>query len=478
MRTKCVFSLVALLTALIQFSQIAAAENVATLKYTLPEFRDISVWKSRAGLTRFSSDGRYVAVSGKTSDVIIYSVETGDLKSRIDGEGFRAFTFTDDGKLAVTQNTRDEAIQIYDVETGKLVRDFRGLGKMAIFGRLTGGSGIVNQLNGIWPLFFLEMAHVPVTRNWKNVLVNKNDKEFAIYNFDSGELKFDLEHDKYNSGWEKTKLAFAFLALAGGSPGGLMLLGSTSNAQFSSDGSVLMIANGNKTPTLWNVENGKLIAKLDAGERVFHNKFSPDGKIIATSDVDGITKLWSTKTGELISTIGTKKNKGIVAAWSKDGEKVFIQPIDKGDMRAYDAKGTSLYTFEGSNPKATLFNQDSSLLLTAPKKDKAILFQIWNANTGKLLATAPRTPKHKSPISIKFSPDGSLLALSTGIKDIVELWNVKGELVQVLDNSTMPMEFSEDGKYLATGGVLPKTKIDAGYLWELSRGAVIERLGE
>lgn len=200
--------------------------------------------------------------------------------------------------------------------------------------------------------------------------------------------------------------------------------------------------------------------------------------MIATSDVGGITKLWNTKNGELISTIGTKKEKGIVAGWSKDGVKFFIQPLNKGDIRAYDAKGTSLYTFEGSNPKATLLNTDSSLLLTAPKKDKAILFQIWDANTGQLLATAPRAPKHKSPISIKFSPDGSLLAISTGIKDIVEIWNVKGELVQVLDNSTMPMEFSGDGKYLATGGVLPKTKTDAGYLWEMSRVATNERLGE
>ena len=63
-----------------------------------------------------------------------------------------------------------------------------------------------------------------------------------------------------------------------------------SNAQFSKDGKYLLISNGNKKPTLWNVDEGKLVAKFDAGDRVFYSKFSPDGTMVATSDFEGVTK--------------------------------------------------------------------------------------------------------------------------------------------------------------------------------------------
>jgi WD40 repeat protein len=470
MRKKFVHIALFVVCILSALARVTNGSDVAKLKYTLPEFRDISVWKGRPGLTRFSPDGKYVAVSGKTTDVVIYSTETGELICKIDGSGFRAFSFSPNGKFAVTQDTLTQLIRIYDVETGKLLREFRGLGKMAFMSKSLGGSGLINELNGIWPISpVFEMGHVSVTRNWQNVLINKNDKEFAIYNFDSGDLRFDIEHEKYNSALEKAKFTLAILGLAAGSPGGFLLMGSASNARFSEDGNLLLIANGNKTPTLWNVESGTLIAKIEAGERVFHTRFSPNGKMFATSDFRGVTKVWNAASGELISTIGTKKEAGIAVGWDGNSDKILIQPVKKGDLRAYDSNSSGVYQFSGSNPKAILLSPDSLLLLTIPKKDKTILFQLWTTATGQLIATARRTDKHRTPLSIKFSPDSSIVATSTGIKDAVELWGTKGELIQVLEHSTMPMEFSEDGKYLATGGVLPNSKIDAGYLWELSK---------
>src|SRR5438445_6768756 len=99
--------------------EVSAAQTTrpAILEYTLPEFRDISVWKNRAGLALFSSDGKYLAVSAKTTDVVIYSTQTGEIKSKIDGDGFRAFSFGPDSKLAVAQNMLDQSLHIYDVET-------------------------------------------------------------------------------------------------------------------------------------------------------------------------------------------------------------------------------------------------------------------------------------------------------------------------------------------------------------------------
>lgn len=456
----------------------AQTGEVAVLKYSLPEFRDISVWKSRAGLTLFSPEGRYLAVSGKSADVVIYDTETGEIKSKIDGSGFRAFSFSPDGKFAIAQNVNDLSMQIFDIETGKSVREIRGIGKLSNLTKMLGGTGLINEINGIFPVIVLEMGCVPVTRNWKNILVNKNDKEFSILDFDTGNLKFDLQHDNFNAGWESAKLAFAVLAALGGSPAGFMLLGSASNPQFSENGKYLLIATGNKKPTLWSIESGKLISKFDAGERVFYSKFSPDETMVASSDFRGITKIWNTETGELISTIGSKKDGGIVAGWNKTGNKVLVNPVRKGDLRAYDPKsGTPIYGFEKSMPTGTVFSHDSALLVTTPRKNKSILFQIWETETGRLVASVPRARKQNALISIKWNPSNEMIATSDGLKTEIKIWNIKGEHLQTLTKSTMPMQFSNDGKYLATGGVLANTKIDTGYLWEFFQRPIEERLG-
>ncbi len=474
------FNFFLIFSLLVLAPKFTAAETgkFAALKRSLPEFRDISIWKGRTGLTRFSPGGKYLAVSGKSADIVIYETETGEIKCKIDGSGFRAFSFSPDEKFAIAQNTSDLSMQIFDIETGKSVREIRGLGKLGNINKILGGSGFINEINGIFPVFALEMGRIPITRNWKNILVNKNDKEFSIFDFETGNLKFDLEHENFNSGLESAKLALAILGGLGGSPAGFMLLGSVSNMQFSENGTYLLIANGNKKPTLWNIENGKLISKFDAGERVFYSKFSPDEKMVATSDFSGITKIWSTESGELISTIGSKKDKGVVAGWNKAGTKILINPFSKGDLRAYDPKsGVLIYGFEKSMAIGTVFSSDQMLLITTPRKNKSVLFQIWETETGRLVAAIPRAKKQGTLISIKWSPNNEMIATSEGLKSEVKIWNIKGESLQSLNNSTVPMQFSDDGKYLATGGVIANSKVDTGYLWEFSVGSPEERLG-
>lgn len=457
---------------------MAASGQLLRVKRTLPEFRDISVWKGRAGLTLFSPDGKYLAVSGKTADIVIYDTATAALKSKLDGDGFVAFSFSPDGKFAVAQNRFDLSMQVFETESGRLIRQIRGLGQLSNLSKMLGGSGIINELNGIFPTPVLELGRVPITSDWKNVLVNKNDSEFSIVDFDTGRVKFDLKHENFNAGWETTKLVLAALGAAGGSPGGFMLLGSTSNAQFSRNGKYLLIANGNKKPTLWEVSSGKLISKFDAGSRVFYSKFSRDGTMVATSDYDGLTKVWKTETGELVATIGSKKDRGVIVGWNNAGDRVLVLPLRKGDLRSYDARsGALLYTFDKSMPTGGIFNLDNEIVVTVPRKNKSVLFQIWQVNSGRLLATVPRAKHQNGVVTVKWSPNGQLVATADGLKKEIKIWNLKGELVQTLSLSTPPMEFSSDGRFLATGGVVPAGKVDTGYLWTFEPEPDNERLG-
>jgi WD40 repeat protein len=443
-----------------------AAENnpreAAYLIGPLPEFRDISRWKGRTGLALFSPDGKYVAVSAKKADVVIYESATRREVSVIDGKGFDAFSFSPDSKFAVVQNAYDASMEIFDVETGASVRKIRGLGKVSSFTKAVGGTGMVNEAWGVLPVLVLEMGRVPVTPDWKMILVNKNDKEFSLYDFETGELKVDLDHSKYNAAWENTKVILSILA------GSTALLGSSSNTQFSNDGRFLLIANGNKRPSLWNIEKGELLTKFDAGGRVYYARFSPDSKMVATSDFHGYTKIWDVETGDVIANIGNDKDRGVVLGWRADSSRIFLNPRRKDDLRAYDPRtGEMVLRFEGSDPNGSFLRKDGKIAITVPRRNKRILFQIWDTETGKLLVTVPRSKGQDSIISLKWSPDGEMIATAEGLDERIKLWNLKGELLQELPFTCMPMNFSSDGRYLITGGKLSDKKTDTGYVWQL-----------
>lgn len=443
------------------FSQTVANDDVAVKLYSLPEFRDVSVWKGRTGLTLFSPNLKYLAVSAKSADVVIYDTITGKPKTQIDGKGFRAFSFSPDSKYVLAQATSNWEIRIFEVETGKLIRIIRGLGVLADINRSFGGSGLINSANGIFIETPLEMEQIPASNDWKNILVNKNDKEFLLFDYESGQAKFELKHENYSSGKETAKTV---LAIIGGVEN---FLGSASNTQFSQDGKLLFIANGNKTPTVWNVETGKLINKFDADERVFNGQLSPNGKMLATTDFREITKIWDIEKGSLLSTIGSKKDGQRIIAWSNDSEKVFVNP-DKGDLKVYEAKsGSLLYSFDKSNSYGVLLSNDKKSLVTVPRKDKTILFQIWNAETGKILATVPREAKKNSISALKWSPTDRMILTVAGLKNEIEIWNLYGEKLQTLKNSTFPMQFSPDEKLLVTGGKMENGVTDTGYLWAI-----------
>lgn len=472
---------VILASTLVVFSQQpdVAVPKIETVRVlgALPEFRDISAWKGRTGLTLFSPDGRYLAVSGKKADVVIYESATRREVCVIDGKGFDAFSFGPDSKFAVVQNSSDASMEIFEVETGNSVRKIRGLGKVSNFSKAVGGAGMVNEAWGIYPLAMLEMGRVPVTPDWRSILVNKNDKEFSLYDFQSGELKVDLDHAKYNAAWENTKVAIAILGALGGNPAAFDILGSISNTQFSNDGKFLLISNGNKKPSLWNLEKGELLAKFDAGARVYYARFSPDSKMVATSDLHGYTKIWDTANGEVIASIGDKDDRGIVLGWSADSSKIFLNPRRKDDLRSYDPKtGQMIHRFELSNPNGSFLRQDGKIAITAPRGNKQVLFQIWDAENAKLLVTVPRTKGQDAIISLKWSPDGEMVATAEGTDENIKLWNLKGDLLQTLTLSCMPMNFSPDGRYLVTGGKLSDRKTDTGYVWEFGAAPKDEKL--
>jgi WD40 repeat protein len=445
----------------VAFSQ-TPENQIAVVKQSLPEFRDVSVWKGRTGLVRFSPEGKYLAVSGKSADIVIYETETGKVVSQIDGRGFTAFSFSPDSKFAAAQTAFNSSLQIFEVDTGKKIRDLTGLDKVNNLQKIMGGSGFVNTINGQVLLTPAAMSEAPVSPDWKHLLINKNDKEYKLFDFATGDFKFDFNHENYSTGKETAKTILFMMANAGS------FLGSISSSEFSSDSKYVAITNGNKKPTIWSTETGKLVASVESENKVYNAIFSRDGKMLAISDTKGITRVVETASGKEISTFGSKNDKAFAALWSKNGERIITVRNDKhNDVSVYEAKsGKKLFSLENSDVGGVFESNTGKYIATVPRNNKLLFYQIWDAETGKLMGTSPKTKDKKSLTMLKWSPNDEMVITASGLKGDVEVWYLNGGQVQSLKNATFPIEFSFDGKYMATGGKTDDPKNDVGYIWE------------
>ena len=425
--------------------QNPAGSEIAALKYKLTDFRNPSMLRYRFGLLLFSSDGKFLATSGTARDIKIYDTATGEIKATLDGDrnGFNAFSFDPDDKTVIAQDSDYSELRVFEVGTGKLLKTIDG-------SRAT-SAGKKNMANSLRGLGGLEMSPAPVTADWKTALIQKNEGEYEIVDLETNDVRYKFEHSKKsNPLWDFFKSTFIPIA-------GVLI----SNANFSPDGKLVAIANGNNEPTLWSAETGKLVAKLvPQNDRVYNAGFSPDGKLVTTTDINGVTNLWETETGKMLASFGSKKDKTHPAAWSADGRRLVTISFKK-DARVWDARdGNLLFALKASDAATVVFSPNGELLATTSQSNKTKLAQIWKAENGELVAALPRIKDEDRAFSLVWSPDGKLLI--TASSDRVKIWNAKGELLQTLEDAVFPARFSRDGKLLATGG-----KNDVGYVWQI-----------
>ena len=220
---------------------------------------------------------------------------------------------------------------------------------------------------------------------------------------------------------------------------------------YSADGQTFLTASDDHTCKLWDARTGRVVRVFNGHtQAVDRALFSPDGQRIFSAGSDGKVLMWDVATGRVVRTYETgEKIDGARSgsmALSPDG-KLLVAAYDK--TYCWDvATGRLLHALDRSL-SALIFSPDGKTVAAVFNEEQTV--QLFNPQTGEQLRELPAKPYYlHQPLA--FSPDGTLLAVSTRA-NTVDLWDwAKSYVVRSFQDERyvdLPaVAFSPDGQLL------------------------------
>ena len=195
---------------------------------------------------------------------------------------------------------------------------------------------------------------------------------------------------------------------------------------FSPDGTILAVANWEGgTVGLWNLAEGKEIARLKAGFATIQGSlstvdFSPDGQLLAAAGATENIFVWDTGTWKIHAVIPTEAGSisaltfnpegTVMASVSHDGEVKLWNTADKTVAASYFVPGS---IFESVD-----FSPDGRLLAVGGTDTVTV----WDVNTGKIQTTLEDFNSGVSAVA--FYADGYALMTGDGF-GLVKNWDIQ-----------------------------------------------------
>ncbi len=261
-------------------------------------------------------------------------------------------------------------------------------------------------------------------------------------------------------------------------------------AHFAPDGRSFIAADaGGQTASLRDAATGKRLASLSGHSReVVAVGYSPKGDVVATGAADGTARLWSAETGKLLRTLQAH---GAVLATKFDaaGGRLATVATDRA-VRVWDVRsGRELQAFVGVHQRtepASAWGEGIAFVGAdrvaispwggAGTSLSPVVARIFDLSSGAEVGVVKRPGGDTGAREIAVSPDGTLLAASHGaINPELGLYRLPGgellDRVEAHTSGVLDIEFSRDGRVLATSGV-----DGAARVWENQNGRLRERL--
>ncbi len=233
---------------------------------------------------------------------------------------------------------------------------------------------------------------------------------------------------------------------------------------FSPDSQTFASVSWDKKIKLWNLKRELLQTFEDHTNRIESLTFSPNSQTIASLDASGILIVWNTIQGKSLYSLNyvdqlTFSPNSKTFAYVSLGRIITLRNWEGQLIGTFDVDKGLLSKLE--------FSPDSRKLAFVHGFSGEKTVKLWN-----LQEKSPQTIHSyvdgggRHSVHLEFSPDSQTIA-STSQNNTIKLWDLKGELVQVLNGHTDSIDilkFSPDGQTIASYG-----KDKAVKLWNIQK---------
>jgi WD40 repeat protein len=251
--------------------------------------------------------------------------------------------------------------------------------------------------------------------------------------------------DGYVRGWDSAakKQSFSF----SGNPSRLK------NVVYSSDGSMYATVANETDILVWNATDNSLTQTLKAGFPAWQTclAFHPNGKSLVSGDDFGHVKLWDLQTGSLKNDVTGDDNSISSLAFSPDGQRLAFAG-SSGNVGLVDSAAlTKLASFPGFDESVTglAWTADGATLVMAGSEGsiKTLL-----AKTGQMVSKLE--PLDYGIRTLDLSPNGNQMVIATYDGNVQAMSLAGKSLWKTTLSSADPLvvRFSPDGSSIALGG--------------------------
>lgn len=173
--------------------------------------------------------------------------------------------------------------------------------------------------------------------------------------------------------------------------------------RFSPDGRLLAVTGNADQAVLVDTSNGRLVQRLDQGDRITNAAFGPGGRLLATAGADGTVRAWNVRTGKPVRALKADAGEVLGVAFSPRGT-LLATAHSNGTGRVWNlATGGVVSTLVGhTNPvTGVAFSPDGFFVVTASPDRTA---RVWKADNGDQRAVL--VGHREAVVAASFSPDG------------------------------------------------------------------------